>query len=139
MNACSIPTVLAAVVAAVPLYGLGGLLLENIRVAPEAKEAAEHRLTPHLKNVIRFLGSSEEIGREVHRAVVLDEEPPARAPMHARFVPLDDRPTEHAIYHLRVLGFALLGAPMALGGLTGGLIALFRLPPAHGGEHGSGH
>jgi hypothetical protein len=74
------PLILAAALALVLLYGLGSLLVENIRVAPEAEHAAEHRMTPHMKNVTRFIGSPEEVGRQVHRAVVLDETPPRLPP-----------------------------------------------------------
>lgn len=74
------PLVLAVVLALVLVYGLGALLRENVKVAPEAKEAAEHRLAPHMKNVTRFLGSPEEVGRAVHRAVVLDDRPPQLPP-----------------------------------------------------------
>lgn len=80
MKAMRAPAILAAVVLAVLLYGLGTVLWGNVQVAPEAKAAAADRITPHMKNVTRFAGPAEEVARAVHRAVFRDEQPSAPPP-----------------------------------------------------------
>jgi hypothetical protein len=106
---------LAAITAAIILFGLLYTLDKGIEVAPHAAEGADGRFHYHTKNVTRFLGSADEVYRDVQRAVEL-ETSGASLPADWRALVRQSIRIAEPVRHVVVLPAADDAAPWALPG-----------------------